>query len=161
MIYVILGFLLLRELSQYDLLKALKQEVSPFYQASLGSVQSALKKLEKEGYVTVNKTVVNGRAKNIYKINDEGKKFFEQFMLGEINPNKFEAEVGTRLFFLGHLGMKERFIVVDKVISHLESLIKAYEEGAVLYKKQSFDPAYADVVKYQFKTLECKSILCY
>ncbi len=46
--YVILGFLMIRALSQYDLMKVLKEEVSPFYKPSLGSLQNALKKLEKK-----------------------------------------------------------------------------------------------------------------
>lgn len=154
MMYVILGFLLLRELSQYDLVKALKQEVSPFYKASLGSVQSALKKLEKEGFVSVNKIVVNGRAKNIYKISNEGDIVFKEFMLGDINPNKFEAQVSTKLFFLGLLNKNEKLVVVNQVIMTLKSYIQSFEEGAILYKNQKFEKAYANVVKYQFKTLE-------
>lgn len=151
--YVILGFLMIRDLSQYDLLNALKEKVSPFYQASLGSVQSALKKLEKNGYISLNKTVVNGRSKNIYTITVEGKSYFKVFMLGDIDDHKFEAQTSTRLFFMGSISLDNRKFVVDKVIDYLEITINAYVEGEQLYNRKVIPVALKEMATYQFKTL--------
>lgn len=151
--YVLLGFLLLRSLNQYELYQALKNKVSPFYQASLGSIQSSLKKLESGGYVSVAKISDDGRKKNIYTITDEGKIRFQTWMNGDINENKFEAETSTKLFFLGLLSEEERKGVINQIITLLKTTIADYEEAERGYKQRTYEEKYRDVVKYQFKTL--------
>lgn len=151
--YVLLGFLLLRSLNQYELYQALKNKVSPFYQASLGSIQSTLKKLESGGYVTVSKVSDDGRKKNIYTITDSGKARFSTWMAGDINENKFEAETSTRLFFLGLMPEEERKGIINGIIALLQTAVAEYEEAERTYKQRTYEEKYSEVVKYQFKTL--------
>jgi len=151
--YVILGFLMFRVLSQYDLMKALKEEVSPFYKASLGSLQNGLKKLENSHHIEVSKTIKNGRKKNQYSITKSGEAYFKSFMLQDINKNKFEIETNTRLFFMGFMAVTERLHIVNNILEHLEKIINQYEEGEKEFRKRIWSTKMDVFVVYQFKTL--------
>ena len=101
MAYVLLGFLCLRTLTQYDMLKILKTRVSPFYQPSLGSIQTTLKKLLNNGYITIEE-IREGRKKNTYRITSAGREaFFHWMRAAEYNESvaKLDSELSTRLFF--------------------------------------------------------------
>ena len=155
MIYVLLGFLCLRACTQYDMLKALKLQVSPFYQPSLGSIQATLKKLLGEGWVTV-EVSEGGRRKNIYRITDEGKKTFRDWMLTDSyteNVSKLDSELSTRLFFLGLMQPNERRLIVKMAADSIDKMLTDYTQANGLYSKKAYPPGYEDVARFQLKTL--------
>lgn len=155
MAYVLLGFLCLRALTQYDMLKTLKMRVSPFYQPSLGSIQATLKKLLSEGWVTVQATL-DGRKKNIYRITEAGKKAFGDWMLTEAcneSMSKLDTELSTRLFFLGLLKPDERRQVVKTAIDFIEKILAECRKADDEYSNRSWPSSFEDVAKYQLKTL--------
>jgi DNA-binding PadR family transcriptional regulator len=151
--YVILGFLLLKSFTQYDLYKALQKKVSPFYSPSLGSIQSALKKLEILHYIDVDKRIENGKNKNVYTIEDAGKVYFKSWMLQDLSTTKFEVEASTKLFFLGLFSKEDRKKVVDTIISFLDSLVQSFEQDETEYLKKEVEPEKYLIAKYQLKTL--------
>lgn len=150
---VILGFLMFRVLSQYDIRKALQKEVSPFYQASLGSIQSALSKLEQLGFVSVEYNIESKRKKNLYCITESGVEAFKEWMQGPFGKTKFDAEVSTRLFFLGVMPKEERIEIVKSIIDFLEIAIERFRTGQNEYIQFEYEKRYKDVVKYQLETL--------
>jgi DNA-binding PadR family transcriptional regulator len=153
--YVLLGFMCLRALTQYDILKALKMRVSPFYQPSLGSIQATLKKLLNVGWVTV-EVSQGGRKKNIYRITDAGKKAFEGWMLADAydeSVSKLDAELSTRLFFLGLMRRDERKKIVKTAVDFIEKLLTEYGKADEVYSKTVCPPSFADVARFQLKTL--------
>lgn len=149
--YVLLGFLMIRALSQYDMYQALSRKVSPFYSASLGSIQTTLGKLEKKGFVTVEKIEENGRKKNLYTLTNQGKAAFNKWMLEDFSEQKFEVQFQTKLFFLGHLCHDDRIKVVEKAMGFIESAIMDFklEDGKYQDLKDQ-----SDLLKYQLKTLD-------
>lgn len=155
MVYVLLGFLYLRALTQYDMLKALKLQVSPFYQPSLGSIQATLKKLLGESWVTVEVTQ-GGRKKNTYHITDAGKKAFVDWMLADAydeSVSKLDAELSTRLFFLGLLKPCERKRIVKTAVDFNEKLLAEYRKADDMYSKTVCPPSFEEVARFQLKTL--------
>jgi len=152
MIYVILGYLMIKSLSQYDLKKVLERDVSPFYSPSLGSIQSALKKLEKLGYIEKFSDNETGRKKYIYLITDEGKSYWKDWVQSDYDDSKFEAQLNTRLFFLGLIEKKDRSIVVDKAIGYLDDKIIAFEREAG--KDHQYNQNFQDIAHYQLKSLD-------
>jgi DNA-binding PadR family transcriptional regulator len=155
MAYVLLGFLCLRALTQYDILKALKMRVSPFYQPSLGSIQTTLKKLLAEGLVTVERTQ-SGRKKSIYRITEAGKKAFEDWMLADtydMNVARLDAELSTRLFFLGLQKLQDRKRIVKNAVDFLENMLTEYSKADEQYNKVSCPAGFEDVARFQLKTL--------
>ncbi len=153
--YVILGFLMMRDLSQYDILKALQREVSPFYSASLGSIQTRLKKLEKEGYVTCMKIIENGRAKNVYSINHAGREHFNNWMMDEVDESKLEAQISSKVFFLGLMDREQRVVIIDGFINVLDSILEKFEAVNVeaVNTVNAVEDKYKEIFYYQLKTL--------
>ncbi|MGM0877777.1 MAG: PadR family transcriptional regulator [Bacillota bacterium] len=123
--FVILGFLMIRNLTHYELKNVLQQKVSPFFSASLGSIQAELKKLEINGHVEFNEVVKNGRRKKIYAINDLGRQYFLDWMLTSIAPNQLEQDAATRLLFLGLMSSSDLLAVnQEEIIKQLESTVQ-------------------------------------
>lgn len=152
--YVILGFLLIRNLTQYDIKNALEKKVSPFFSASLGSIQAALKKLEGSGHAAVCETVENGRRKKIYSITDTGKAYFMAWMLSCITPNRMELEVTTRLFFFGLMSPSERLVICQSIIGELENSVKEFMEGRSEATQARIPEELKGVSRFQLKTLD-------
>lgn len=152
--YVILGFLLIKELSQYDLLKALSKEVSPFYQPSLGSIQSGLKKLLSKDYISKIVDQSTARKKYIYTITPSGKAVFKEWMLSNFNSDKFDTEFHTKLFFLGHLDKPARKKVLMSGQDFVENILKTYRTAHEDINEQLPPSTQTDTIRYQIKTLE-------
>lgn len=146
---IILGFLLMKNLSQYEIKKALEKKPSPFISASLGSIQAALKKLLAKGHITMQATMENGRKKNIYQITDSGKNSFHEWMLMEIDEYNFDHLLMTKLFFLGLLPLENQQKFVNNIINQLNEINKELRSVAV-----SDELLAHPLAKFQFKTLD-------
>ena len=68
MAFLILGLLMIRSLTVYDIKTILEKKISPFYAASYGSIQAAVRKLLKNEHVTFTEKVEKGRNKKVYSI---------------------------------------------------------------------------------------------
>lgn len=145
---------MIRNLTQYDIRNALQQKVSPFFSASLGSIQAALKKLEGNSHVELNEVVENGRRKKIYTINKLGKQYFLDWMLSSIAPNRLEQDATTRLFFLGHMTIADRHAIVEEIITGLETTVLEFQSASLDANLKEVPEHLKHVVKYQIKTLE-------
>lgn len=154
MVYVILGLLMIRRLSQYDIRNVLKQKVSPFFSASLGSIQAALKKLEDQDHIECHEVTENGRRKKIYSITESGTQHFMEWMLSGVAPSRLEQDVTTRLFFLGLIPHADRLIVLNKVIDQLKSSVHEFEAAFVEARQKVIPVHLEEIATYQLKTLE-------
>ena len=74
--YIILGFLMTKERSGYDLKRCMTQTTSYFFDASFGSIYPALKRLTQKGLVTFREDVDGGKFKKVYRITDSGRTAF-------------------------------------------------------------------------------------
>ena len=107
---------------------------SYFYNASFGTIYPTLSKMEKEGLITKESVIQEGRPnKNVYSITEEGQKQFRTYMYSPIQANEFKSDAMTRLFF-------GEFVEVEVIIEYLENgvsstktdlerLRKMYENG--------------------------------
>ena len=152
--YVILGFLMIRDLSQYDLLQALSKNVSPFYKPSLGSIQNALKKLLRQHYILKELQEGSGRKKALYSITPEGTRYLKSWMLTEFSQSKFEAELNTRIFFLGNFDYELKRTVFSHALSYVTSELDAFSREYTRMQSITLNPNIANLAKYQIKTLE-------
>ncbi|EAR10717.1 PadR family transcriptional regulator [Reinekea blandensis] len=99
---IILGLLSFSELSLYDLRKAMEQSTAFFYNASTGSIHPALKKLEKNGWVTVRTVSQGKREKKLYARTEAGAQTFQAWISEPLKLSTIKDEAILRLFFLGH-----------------------------------------------------------
>lgn len=152
--YVILGFLLMRNVTQYDIKRALEQKVSPFFSASLGSIQAALKKLESKRLVQVYDTVENGRRKKVYSITEEGRAYFSHWMLTPVSASRMESQAMTKMFFLGLVSPADRLVICRQIILELENTVREYKTVQIESGKTVFPERTRDIAKFQLRTLD-------
>ncbi len=152
--YVILGLLLLKPRSSYEIKKILEETISLFYSASFGSINSALEKLIAKQAITVEEQIEAGRFKKIYSLTPVGKIAFDQWLASAIPQEKVKEPALTRLFFMGFLTPNERIRLVREhltslqiVHAQLNSLLREREQTAVDQHQQA-------IADFQWLTLE-------
>lgn len=130
---VILGLLMHHSLSGYDIKHKLETIFSYFYNASYGTIYPTLGKMEKEGMITKESVIQEGRPnKNVYSITEEGQLQFKKYMYSPVEDNEFKSDVMTRMFF-GEFMEKDVMVGVleeylQRTKANLERLSKLYEK---------------------------------
>lgn len=153
--YVVLGLLMLRSQTIYELNQAFQQGISLFYSASYGSLQNALKKLLAKGWVTYHEEVEQGRLKKVYAISAEGQAAFLAWMASEADESKLEVTALSKLFFLGLIeeqSQKEQ--IVGDLIAKMDKAQQQLKDLEIALGDVTVPPQYASVMQYQLKTLE-------
>lgn len=132
---IILGLLQFRALSAYDLKKAIEKSTSNFYNASMGSIHPAIKKLLAAQLVSVDERVDNGRLKKIYSINQAGRDVFGGWLDEGVILGKFKDLTMVKLYFLGFTSKQEQIkhirnhiVELDEEVAKLELLNKHFEQ---------------------------------
>lgn len=130
---VILGILMKRSLSGYDIKHMFEKVFSYFYNASFGTIYPTLSKMDKEGLITKESVIQEGRPnKNVYSITEEGQKHFKTYMYSPMQANEFKSDAMTRLFF-------GEFIEVEVVIEYLENGVLSAKDDLVRLRKMYED----------------------
>ena len=153
--YVVLGLLLIRPRTIYEINGWFKMSISLFYRASYGSLQIAVKKLLAKGYIDYKESIENGRHKKTYSITNAGTQAFFIWMHDEIPKNNLEVVGLSKLFFLGLLkDLDEREDVISKIQTGLKGTI--YELELVEKQIHSYEIPESEkaVFYYQAKTLD-------
>lgn len=152
--YVILGLLLLKPRSSYDIKKILEETISLFYSASFGSINSALEKLIAKQAVTVEEQIEAGRFKKIYSLTPVGKITFEQWLASAIPQEKVKEPALTRLFFMGFLTPNERIRLLREHLTSLQ-IVHAQLNSLLREREQTnVDPHQQAIADFQWLTLE-------
>jgi PadR family transcriptional regulator, regulatory protein AphA len=133
--FIILGLLMGRERTLYELNKLLKTSISLFYSASFGSISSVLDRLLAKGWVVSREVVERGRNKKLFTITAAGEEAFGGWLASPIPGEKVREPALTRLFFFGHLPPQARIAAVEQHLASLEALTAALE----LLDRQSAD----------------------
>ncbi|TXK76384.1 PadR family transcriptional regulator [Paenibacillus sp. N3.4] len=120
---VILGMLMKRGLTGYEIKHLLETIFSYFYNASYGTIYPTLSKMEKEGLITKESVLQEGRPnKNIFTITDLGKTHFKTYMNSPVLADEYKSDRMIRLYF-------GEFVEREVIISSLElDLARANEE---------------------------------
>lgn len=150
---VILGLLLLRSLSLYDLIRAFESSVSLVYSASSGSIKRALDGLLARGEVEVESIDEGARGRKVYRVTPAGRAAFHAWMHGELTGSTETAAL-SRLFFLGLLDAAERPGVLDRIHSRIAADLAQLEAVRAEVERFEVPPELADVAAYQRATLE-------
>ena len=117
---IILGFLMNKRMTGYDLKKAFSLSFSFFSGISYGSIYPALKKMESEGLITMTHQIQDGTPnRKVYSITDKGKKLFGDSLKEPIRMEPKRDNFLMQLFFFAHLSRAER---IKKARNHLASI---------------------------------------
>lgn len=151
---LILGLLLLKSRTIYEIRKTLSSGMQLLYSCSTGSIQAALKKLVANAYVTVEEVKENGRTKKEYTITATGRVYFEQWINSEFSIDSNRNPELTKFYFMGFSREELR---KERLERHIENLRNAYDCLCMVYeegKKKVVPKKDEDVFKYQLLTVK-------
>ncbi|MFD2757608.1 PadR family transcriptional regulator [Gulosibacter faecalis] len=130
--FVLLGLLLQRPCSAYELRKQFTTGISLFYSASLGSIQRALEVLEAKGLVEKHRSTDTGRPKNLYVITGPGREAWREWMRSPITESDVEQVTLAKIYLLGSMPREEQegvlTVIRGRVTTDLERLVRLREE---------------------------------
>jgi len=123
---ILLGFLMRRSMTGYELKKAFTISFSFFSGLSYGSIYPALGKMEREGLIRMQAEMRSGAPnRKICTITPEGRKAFLAMLKEPFVFEGAKSEFLTRLFFFAHLAPEERR---SSALSYFES-VRQVKEG--------------------------------
>lgn len=154
MAHVILGLLMIRPQSLYDLVKNFEAAVSLFYSASSGSIRRALETLLTRDLIEVDQVEPGARARKAYRVTEAGRQEFRSWMTGPVTGPDAEAAALPRLFFLGLLEPGERREVLPRVTARIQEDLARLEALDERLDAEPVPEGYDDVVRYQRATLD-------
>ncbi len=106
---ILLGFLMKKSMTGYDLKKAFSISFSFFSGLSYGSIYPALKKMETQGLISKQVEIQDGAPnRKIYSITDAGKAAFIQALKAPLALEQSKNPFLMRLFFFAYLTPEER-----------------------------------------------------
>ncbi|RPI95603.1 MAG: PadR family transcriptional regulator [Spirochaetales bacterium] len=126
---ILLGFLMQRPMTGYEVKKAMGGSTEFFFNTSLGSIYPAFGRLEKQTLVKKERRVEQGRAKNVYRITPKGKKHFLAWLEKTPKLANIREESLLKMFFYEHADaptrgrhVREYIDAVDGRLAELISL---------------------------------------
>lgn len=144
---IVLGCLFDKSLSGYDLKKLFSLSFAFFSGLSYGSIYPALKKLEKEGLITMKLEIQeNAPNRKVYTITEEGKQSFLSSLKSPFGVESYKDALLMRMFFFERLTKQERLDAaqhyldqVRSVAGRLEAVRPEVEANADRYQRMCFE----------------------
>ena len=118
---IILGLLILKRLTVYEIRTIIKKNFQPMCSDSLGSIQAAVKKLLAAQMLTCSEYVEKGINKKRYSITNMGRKALLDWLQipADLADSK-NMELG-KLLFMGLVPAGKRSALMDEMIARLET----------------------------------------
>lgn len=116
---IILGLLLLKSRTIYQLRERIDKGLNLMYSSSMGSIQAALKKLSARGCIQYEETSDKGRRKKIYSITDSGRQYFLEWVNSPMPMQSGKNPELARLYFMGFAAEENREELIQSYIVQL------------------------------------------
>ena len=153
--FVVLGLLMIQDLTVYQLNQAFNSGLALIYSASYGSLLSAIKKLLASEDITFTETVENGRNKKIYHITECGQKHFFKWMHADIPQSKLEVIALSKVFFLGLIESRdEKKQIIRDIIDDIEKMETQLNGLSQSLAQIQLGEEEMKIYRYQFRTLD-------
>ncbi len=151
---IILGLLILKCRTIYEIRAKFADNLNLMYSSSTGSIQAALKKLLAQGFIEFFISKENGREKKTYVITNSGRAEFSRWVNSGFDNAQNKNPELAKLYFMGLSDKTERQRRVQELISDIEkthlTLTALYEEGLALTPSDE----YRDLFNYQLMTVK-------
>ncbi len=144
---ILLGFLMEGSRTGYQIKKLMESSTNFFFNTSLGSIYPAFRKLEREGLVSLEETVEEGRLNKLYSITAKGRKKFSEWLKMVPGLSRLREEALLKIFFFSSLTPDER---KQQVGQYLDIVRERREELVLLHERLRV----LDVDYFQISTLE-------
>ncbi len=120
---VLLGFLMRKSMTGYDLKKAFSLSFSFFSGLSYGSIYPALRKMERQGLISKQLEIQDGAPnRKVYTITEAGKRSFLESLKEPFVSEQPKSSFLMRLFFFAHLAPEERRAIALRQLHSIEQM---------------------------------------
>lgn len=123
--HIILSLLLLKGMTIYEMRTYIQQNLSTVCSDSLGSIQTAIKKLLEKEYIDVEEYIDNNMLKKQYSVTEKGVIYFKEWIGTPMNIKKMKNMEEGKFFFLGMASKEKR---VAFIRDYIESLGAEYDK---------------------------------
>ena len=148
---IILGILMLRRMTAYEIRNIIKNNFKSMCSDSLGSIQAALKKLSELKMVTYEELVEKGVNKKRYAITDTGQEALIEWIKIPVDTSKTKNLDFGKLLFMGYVSKNDQKKLIDKIILSLE---REYTELKKLKESIVAEEEIASLENYLFTDIE-------
>ena len=136
--FIILGLLLFKPMTVYEIRMYVQRNLTTICSDSLGSIQIAIKKLLNKGFIVTNEYVERGLTKKRHSITKLGVNHYKEWVGSPINIAKMTNMEESKFYFLGTASKEKRISCLKSYIASLkdqQSKLNAIKE----YTKASED----------------------
>jgi DNA-binding PadR family transcriptional regulator len=146
---------MMREMTIYELSRAFRESLAPFYSSSLGSLQVAVRKLLARRLVAVREVMEGRRRKRIFKILAAGRGAFFAEMRSPIPPTRLEVAALSRVSFLGLVqDGQERAEILALIVASIRTALAGLEEMKARLSAVQVPAAWKDILRYRLLPLD-------
>lgn len=117
---LILGLLMLKKFTVYEIRAAIRLNFQAMCSDSLGSIQAAIKRLLEGGMITFSEYVEKSVNKKQYSITDKGRAALMEWLQTPANISGSKNMELGKLLFMGMLPAEERSALIDGMVAKLE-----------------------------------------
>ncbi|WP_278184582.1 PadR family transcriptional regulator [Desulfofarcimen acetoxidans] len=129
--------LLEKPMSGYDIKQYIEIHFPFFFVASYGTIYPTLNKMEKEGYITKQLQIQEGKPnKNVYSITEKGKEAFRAYLDSPVEPLSIRFDFIMRMHFGHHAEMDKIILWIEEEIRRTKLAIAHIEEVNRLEEKR-------------------------
>lgn len=122
---IILGLLMIKQLTIYELRSIIETNFTSMCSNSMGSIQAAIKKLLELEMIVYEEFVENSVNKKFYTLTDAGRTSFLDWVQTAMLAGKMKDMELSKLFFMGFVPQQKRLALIE---SHLTELKKEREQ---------------------------------
>ncbi len=151
---IILGLLSKKNLTTYDIKLAMDKSISKFYSNSFGSINPAIKKLEKNKMITCSEIVENSRLKKIYQLTPKGLGNYNNWINEPIKQGRLKDEVLIRIFFLADSDKVQQRKLLQDYLEELNFSKIELEQTKEEIETLKLSAQQKKNIKYQISTLQ-------
>lgn len=131
---VILGLLLNRPRSGYEIKSAFEAPLAYFFDASFGTIYPTLAKLEKLGYIEKESIIQDNRPnKNVYSITESGRERFLEYMNSPLDTETYRSDFMVRLFFGEHQSREKLVGWIRNELEKSKAEVRKIREERILW----------------------------
>lgn len=123
--HIILSLLLLKGMTIYEMRTNIQQNLSTVCSDSLGSIQTAIKKLLNKEYIDVKEYIDNNMLKKQYSVTEKGVIHFKEWIGTPMNIQKMKNMEEGKFFFIGMASKEKRIAFIR---DYIESLGVEYDK---------------------------------
>lgn len=141
---IILGLLMIKKLTIYELRSIIEINFTSMCSNSMGSIQAAIKKLLEKKMIVYEEFVENSVNKKFYTLTNEGKECFLEWVQTAMISGKMKDMELSKLFFMGFVPTKKRLPLIESYLVDL----KKEKEHLENIKKQDSNTAKLQYIAY-------------